>query len=129
MKLERMKLESSDWSLKAWAEVGKWLMKLECFKLTWKESMKLESFQNRKKFSNSGRQFPTSLGSFQIKQKHSNLRLSNLKISNSTLFPSTPSNYTYPTLSIPVTNSPLAVDYTRNVEIMESLLTIANEFQ
>ena len=53
------------------------------------------------KFSNFARLFPSSLGSFQLKQKLSNfrlsnLRLSNLKLSNLSFFLTALSNYTYP---------------------------------
>ena len=46
-----------------------------------------ETFQLQKKLSNFARFFPTSLGSFQLKQKLSNFRLSNLKLSNFSFFP------------------------------------------
>ena len=55
-----------------------------------------ETFQLQKKLSNFARFFPTSLGSFQLKQKLSNFRLSNLKLSNFSFFPTALSNYTYP---------------------------------
>ena len=42
----------------------------------------LESFQLRSVLSNFAWSFPTSLGSFQLEQKLSNIRLSNLKLSN-----------------------------------------------
>ena len=58
-----------------------------------------ETFQLQKKLSNFARFFPTSLGSFQLKQKLSNFRLSNLKLSNFSFFPTALSNYTYPVLS------------------------------
>ena len=55
-----------------------------------------ETFQLQKKLSNFVRFFPTSLGSFQIKQNFSNFRLSNLKFANFSFFPTALSNYTYP---------------------------------
>ena len=46
--------------------------------------------------SNFRRSFPTSLGYFQVKQKFSNFRLWNLKLSNSSVFPTKLSSYTFP---------------------------------
>jgi len=59
------------------------------------------NFLTSKKLSNFGRFFPASLDSFQLKQKVSNFRLSNLKLSNFSFFPNALSNYTYPAKSIP----------------------------
>ena len=47
--LNSFKLEFPTWTWKKWsskvrAEVGKWLIKLESFNLTWKESMMLKSY-------------------------------------------------------------------------------------
>ena len=55
-----------------------------------------KTFQLRSILSNFAGFFPTSLGFFQLKQKLSNFRLSNLKLSNFSFFPTALSNYTYP---------------------------------
>ena len=67
------------------------------------------NFPTSAKLSNFKRSFPTSLGSFQLQSvlsnfaclfptsaKLSNFRLSNLKLSNFSFFPTAFSNYTYP---------------------------------
>ena len=54
------------------------------------------NFQTSAKLSEFKRNFLTSLGSFQLKQKLSNFRFSNLKLSNFSFFPTALSNYTYP---------------------------------
>ena len=48
-----------------------------------------ETFQLHKKLSNFARFFPTSLGSFKLKHKLSNFKLSNLKLCNFSFFPTT----------------------------------------
>ena len=82
--LENFNLERSRWnwkerSLKLQAEVGKWLWKLESFRLTMKKSLKLESWINLQRVEqyDGPENFPISLGFFQLKQKLSNFRLSN----------------------------------------------------
>ena len=65
------------------------------------ERSKLESsFHLHSLLSNFAWLFPTSLGSFQLKQKLSNFRLSNLKLSNSSFFPTALFNYMYPEIKI-----------------------------
>ena len=54
------------------------------------------NFQTSAKLSKFKRNFLTSLGSFQLKQKLSNFRFSNLKLSNFSFFPIALSNQTYP---------------------------------
>ena len=75
--------------------IGIWNFKLSNFSPNFPTAAKLsnssETFQLQKKHSNFGRFFPTSLGSFQLR-----LALSNLNLSNMSIFPSAISNYTYP---------------------------------
>ena len=86
------KSESLSWNWKARTEIGKF--KLNCSK----------TFQLQKKLSNFARFFPTLLGSFQLQSVLSNFywlfptsaKLSNLKLSNFSFFPTALSNYTYP---------------------------------
>ena len=78
-----------EWSWKVRAEVGN-------FQFWSKLSSCSETFQLHNQLSNFVWFFPTSLSSFQIKQIISNLRLSNLKLSNFLFFPIALSNYTYP---------------------------------
>ena len=86
------KLESSGWSWKVDDEVGKFLLNLESYNCSWKDQKKLkpsnfsdnfpnsfklwtfqlQNFSTSAKLSNFARFFPTSLGSFQLKQKLSN---------------------------------------------------------
>ena len=61
------------------------------FQLHWPLSISSKNFSNAAKLSHFGRILPTSLGYFKFKQKPSNL-----KLSNSTIFPTKLSNYTYP---------------------------------
>ena len=73
------KLESKRWSLKVRAEVGKLGLKLE---ITTEVGCQLRSV-----LSNFARFFPSSLGSFQLKHKPSNYRLSNFSCSSTTRIP------------------------------------------
>ena len=97
-KLESFMLESLKRSWKERSEAGKLLSKLESFAEVGKLWLKLElnevsnfsqNFLTAAKLSNFAWLFPTSA-------ILSNFRLSNLKLSNFSLFPTAFSNYTYP---------------------------------
>ena len=103
----QLKFESSGWSWKVTYEIGNFKLNLERLNENGKIPFKLQrfvptsartfqlqrnfpalvgSFQFRWDFPNFAQFFSTSLGSFQLKQKVSNFRLSNLKLSNSLFF-------------------------------------------